>query len=382
MKMTLLTRVKVAVVALIVAGGGMAAWKLAADPPGASAAAAAQSPLDKLKPGEWYEAPDSKLSGSGVWPPQPTPPGNPAMVIRAWSGGAYDTKRDRLILHGGGHGDYAGNEIYVFDVTSFKWSRPWGPSKEIPGTQPNGPDAYPDGNPASVHSYDGLVYLPVQDRLWRGGGSLWSGSGGGTRACWFFDFDALKWERKADSLTLGVGTFARYDPVTGHIFAASDRYVVQEYDPAANTWTRRGNENMDRGEDTTSALDPEARLFVGIGNGKLNVYNIKRGTITNRQKTTGGEAIVNARGPGLAYDPVIKKIVGWAGGTSVYSLDVSTWTWTEHKAENSNSVSPTAPTRVGVFGRFQYVPSKNVYILVNDVDQNVFFYKLPAGANK
>src|SRR6266852_165861 len=148
--------------------------------------------------------------------------------------------------------------------------------------QPQGSAAYPDGNPASVHTYDGLVYLPVQDKLWRGGGSLWSGSGGGTRACWLFDFDALKWERKADSLTLGVGVFARYDPVTGHVFAASDRSILQEYDPSKNTWTQRGRDPMDRGEETTSALDPETRLFVGIGNGKLNVYNIKRGTITNR----------------------------------------------------------------------------------------------------
>jgi hypothetical protein len=366
-------------------GGGTVVWKLAvAEPPAASAASASESPLDTLKPGEWYEAPDSKLSGSGVWPPRPTPPGNPTAVIKSWSGGAYDTKRDRLILHGGGHGDYAGNELYAFDVKTFKWSRPWGPSKEFPNIaiQPNGLDVYSDGNPPSVHTYDGMVYLPVQDKLWRGGGSLWSGSGRGTRACWLFDFDTLKWERKADSPTLGVGVFARYDPVTGHVFAASDRSILQEYDPSADTWVEPVRTVMDRGEETTGAIDPEHRLFVGIGNGKLNIYNIKTRTITNRRKTTGGDAIVNARGPGLAYDPVIKRIVGWSGGTSAYSLDISTWSWTEHKAEKTNSVTPTAPTRVGVFGRFQYIPSKNVYILVNDVDQNVLFYKLSAATRQ
>src|SRR5205823_2105342 len=138
------------------------------------------------------------------------------------------------------------------------------------------------------------------------------------------DFDTMKWERKADSPALGVGAFARYDSVTGHVFAASDRSILQEYDPSTNTWTTPAKDVMDRGEETTSALDPEARLFLGIGNGKLNIYNIKTKAITNRHKTTGGEAIVNARDPGLAYDPVIKKIVGWAGGTSVYSLDIST----------------------------------------------------------
>jgi len=373
----------VAAAALILLyGGGMVTWKLALEHvPTAFAAEPPNGPLDKLMPGEWYEAPDSKLSASGVWPPQPVPPGNPTAIVRAWSGGAYDVKRDRLILHGGGHGDYAGNELYVFDIKTFKWSRPWGPSKEVPNIrlEPEGADAYSDGNPASVHSYGGLVYLPVQDKLWRGGGGLWSGSGRGTRACWLFDFDNLKWERKADSLTLGVGVFASYDPVTGHIFAASDKSILQEYNPSNNTWTQLGRDAIDRGEETTSAIDAERRLFVGIGNGKLNVYNMKTGMITNRQSTTGGEVIVNARGPGLAYDPVIKRVVGWAGGTSVYSLDISTWSWTEHKAGKSNVVVPSAPTRVGVFGRFQYIPSKNVYVLVNDTDQNVFFYKLSAG---
>jgi hypothetical protein len=79
---------------------------------------------------------------------------------------------------------------------------------------------------------------------------------------------------------------------------------------------------------------------------------------------------------------VIKRIVGWSRGTSVYSLDISTWTWTEHKAGKTNSVTPTAPTRMGVFDRFQYLPSKNVYILLNDVDQKVFFYKLSAGTKQ
>jgi len=178
--------VLIATATLMVAGGGSTVvWELVlTEAPTASAASASESPLEKLRPGEWYEAPDSKLSVSEVWPPRPTPPGDPAAIIKAWSGGTYDTKRDRLILHGGGHGDYAGNELYVFDVNTFKWSRPWGPSKEVPniGLQPDGLDVYPDGSPASVHTYDGVVYLPVQDKLWRGGGSLWSGSGRGTRA--------------------------------------------------------------------------------------------------------------------------------------------------------------------------------------------------------
>jgi hypothetical protein len=52
---------------LILTGGGTVAWKLAAvDLPAASAEPASESSLDKRKPGECYEAPDSKPSGSDV----------------------------------------------------------------------------------------------------------------------------------------------------------------------------------------------------------------------------------------------------------------------------------------------------------------------------
>ena len=297
----------------------------------APAVAPPLGPLDTLQPGEWYEAPNTKLSASGVYPPSPPPPGNPNAVVAAWSGGTFDTQRQRLILHGGGHGDYAGNELYAFDITTMTWSRPWGPSpnSDIPTTQAaESMDAYYDGNPSSVHSYDGMVYLPTQDKLWRGGGSKWSGSGGGTNAGWFFDFNSLAWERRAGSRVLGVSVVSELDPVTGHIFAFSDHDTLGEYDPVANTWTDRGFSG--HREEMTATIDPVARLMVVVaGNLGSAVWSLDLQTGAQVDRTTtGGSVILGARGgPGLVYDPVLKKIVAWAGGTSVYSLDTSTWAW-------------------------------------------------------
>ena len=39
-------------------------------------------------------------------------------VITAWSGAAADTKRNRLIIWGGGHVDYSGNEVYSLNLGS------------------------------------------------------------------------------------------------------------------------------------------------------------------------------------------------------------------------------------------------------------------------
>lgn len=47
----------------------------------------------------------------------------PLGIFVAWSGGVLDTVGERLIVLGGGHSDYFGNEVYAFDFASLKWQR-------------------------------------------------------------------------------------------------------------------------------------------------------------------------------------------------------------------------------------------------------------------
>ena len=80
--------------------------------------------------------------------------------------------------------------------------------------------------------------------------------------------------------------------------------------------------------------------------------------------------------PGLAYDPVVDKIVGWTSGPSLWTLDLETLTWAEVKPAATNKVTPSKPVGNGTYGRFRYIPSKNAYIVVNSWDTNVFVYRL------
>jgi hypothetical protein len=327
--------------------------------------------LQNLKPGEWYQVPNSHLEA--VFP-NPSAPGSPGSVMAAWSGGAVDTKRNRLFVWGGGHGDYGGNELYIFDLASLAWARTWGPTADIPpaGYQV---ETYPDGNPASRHTYDGLAYLPTQDKFWTAGGSLWSGSGAGSAGTWTFDPVAFNWERRAQCPYYGVSVFSDYDPVSKKIYHGSDKGLLAEYDPATDIWTTKAEINgLPLGEEAVGAIDPVARVFVILGNGTLMTYHLETGVVQVRT-TQGPQNVVNTRGPGLLYDPVLKKIVGFAGGSSVYSLDVATWTWEEHPAKTA-AVPDGNPDRLIAYGRFNYFPSQNLYVWVNATNQNVWLYKL------
>lgn len=345
----------------------------------------AESPIDTLSPGQWYEVPNSRLDQSGQLP-TPIPPGASgyAAIMTAWSGGVYDSKRDRLIVTGGGHADYAGNEIYAFDLTSLTWTRIWGPTPnaQIQAlTDPIG-EAYLNGDPRQVHTYNGLVYLPTQDLLWRHGGSLWSATGGGSIATWVFDFATNTWTRKSDVAGQNVPT-ATYDPVTGNVFLHKYAYLW-EYNPTSETFTRRSTQSAGYSPTAAAAIDQGTRQFVFIGDGQVYSYHLDTyPTTLVLRTTTGANEVVtnNSRRPGLAWDSAAQKLVAWNGGTAVYTLDTATWVWTKHDAAATNTVTPSAPTSGGVLGRWQYLPAHNAYVVVNAISGSVYFYRLATTAS-
>ncbi|MCX8005118.1 MAG: hypothetical protein N2688_09200 [Burkholderiaceae bacterium] len=84
-------------------------------------------------------------------------------VFIVWNGGAFApdySPYGALVCHGGGHNAYSGNEVYVFDLTTRRWSRVGAPSTYAE-SQANGDGEYPDGQPFPPHTYAGVAYLPA-----------------------------------------------------------------------------------------------------------------------------------------------------------------------------------------------------------------------------
>lgn len=99
-------------------------------------------------------------------------PGSPSKVIYAWASFAWDSARSRLVLYGGGHANYDGNEIYVFDGLTRRWSLAFHASdvRVYSGAEYVTVDG-PFHSPVSAHTYDNNGYLQVLDRFITFGGA-------------------------------------------------------------------------------------------------------------------------------------------------------------------------------------------------------------------
>ncbi len=341
---------------------------------------ASGSVLDILPPGHWYEVVDSSIEADL---------GKRPNVMEPWSSGAYDIRRERLVIFGGGHMNYSGNELYAFDVKTLQWQQLTQPSarEDISKTDP----IYADGRPSSVHTYDGLEYLPNVDRLFTSGGSIY-GTGGCSGNTWLFDFDAQPaedgWQHIADSRA-GCGMISAYDSGTGRVWYAAGSELL-EFDPLKldAPWTPHpgvfsGTFNFYM----TAAVDPGRRKLAALGGTgyggfpRVQVVDLASDPIPRAEilATTGATEIEDSDGAGFVFDPVSDRFIAWNGGGSVYALDVDAKLWTRLDPKDTNAIIPSAPEKNGTYGRFRYIPSKNAFILVNSVETgvgNVFFYKL------
>ena len=109
---------------------------------------------------------------SSVWTPADLRPlhrtsnPTPSKIILAWSSFAWDSNRATLLLYGGGHANYRGNDVYLWRGTTRMWERASLPSESTQDALGNwNAIDGADKAPASAHTYDNTVFLPGHDRL-------------------------------------------------------------------------------------------------------------------------------------------------------------------------------------------------------------------------
>ncbi|MCH9683926.1 MAG: hypothetical protein K0V04_21010 [Deltaproteobacteria bacterium] len=353
---------------------------------------AAAGPVEDLQPGHWLELANTPLIDAEKKPSDYADfNGNASAsydsyqrnlgvdaVVAAWSGGTMDIHGDRLIVWGGGHNGYGGNELYAFELDTLTWNRLTDPTVD-----PNRcAVANADGTPTSRHTYGGVTYIAHAGQLFASGGAWDCDIGGcGQDDVWTFDFNSTQWQQRSpagDAINPYCEAKSVYDPVTSHVYFHAHGWW--DYDVDADTLTARPSFN--NWDNVSMALDPINRTVVEIGDGRATMFDLdapdRMGVDLD---TTGVEVIRSASNPGLVYDDVLGRIVAWPGGPDVYSLDTATLTWEVHPPAADNVDLPSTVTASGgTYGRFGYSPARNIYILVNAVDDNVMLYKLAPGA--
>jgi len=337
-----------------------------------------------LVAGRWTEVPQSRLAAVAVSPSR----GGSIRGITAWSGGAYDTDHHRMLIWGGGHSNYSGNEVYAFDVARGKWellSHPSEPDSERTSL-------YPDGQPRSRHTYNYIEYVPTLGKLLSFGGSGPFPRGGGEFTRDISEFDASRgtWitgvRAAVPPLARGkggmIGAHARWDSKTRTIlFLPTTKGSIMQYDPGKDAW-KVGAQTSHVRAHGTAAIDPVRRELVLIGASRDTPPQFKRWNIDKLGAeedltllSTGDKAMETAYGPGFDYHSPSGCLVAWSGGPDIYLLNLSTLAWKRVSPDSASPAPAAESNKTGTYGRFRYDEGLDVFVLINGVEENVFLYR-------
>ncbi len=313
-------------------------------------------------------------------------------VIDCWNGGALATgygAKGALIIWGGGHAGYYGNEVYAFDLATQQWSRltnPY-PNPVFPVTD----GIWPDGTPSVPHTYGMVGYDPNTNSfatmLVQTSNNFYL-----TAIPMFFDLGTKKWRRAPQSpKNVVYGGWTAYDAKrdawwmeggdSGGVFA---RYSMNG-DGTNGTWSNWPANFSSL--DSMAAIDPDDDVLVVTDFGKgPNLYGID---LTNPSAapvalTQGGSPPTRDGREGWEWSTLRHAFIYWRSGADVYEVKLTggtwatgTWTWIK-LTSSANTIAPTDPSP-GVYNRFRLARygTDEYGVVVNDINGPVYAFRLP-----
>jgi chitodextrinase len=375
----------------------------------------------------WQQLPNTQLQS--VCPPngfglevsdnQPYPfSANCHSVFDAWSGGIADTTRNRLLIWGGGHVDYGGNELYSLNLTANPVTLTRLTDPSLPVYDSNAlpcPTTLSNGRPNIRHTTNSLAYMASVDRMFAFGGGVACGNGYHYDDTWTLNLSAINntglsgWlamdpvAQCTGCLNMYVNpangpaddywwSVVDYDPNTQNVFMFHSTMLIQ-YNYTTNSYKNLANlavptEMVGAG----GVIDPKRKLFIIMGNdswvpGSSSVHHLGVIDISGNDPTyayqdwtsqvTGCDALTTAIYPGLAYDSVADRTVGWpSGGNDVYLFNPDTKSCQVQSYPNGPVGPPSGATTDGIFGRFRYFPGLNEFAVVPNTNQNAYLLQL------
>ncbi len=355
-------------------------------------------PIDEQEPdnppivtsGEWSSVPNTKLQDLN---PCPTDDCSYSAnlgfssIIEAWCGGVFDPIGNRMLIWGGGHQGYYGNDMYAFDLDTSTWSQIIPPSNYAATSNDESLGRYPDGRPIARHTYGNMAFVASENTFLATGAYGISPSGNGDNRFWALDLSlpGPEWSEKTASESIGsmTASYATYNPIDKMVYyhkGSSGRFY--KYDIKTDTHTYLTQKPVQIY--AASAMDTKRNKLLILGGSSGNqafVWDLNSSipssenlmNNTNFQNSLGAE-LANDSQFGLAYDASKDRFVAWKNGKTVYVINPETYEVV--KTVPSGEVNPGDPVSNGTYGRFRYAPSIEAFVLVNRIDQDIFIFKL------
>lgn len=250
--------------------------------------------------------------------------------LLAYSGMAIDAKGGRLLLFGGGHNDYWGNEVRAFDLVKHEWSKLTEPTPrsryfETRFDWDNTPGMFPDLRlPVSRHTYDAVEFLDHAGVMFAAGSSTFSG--GANEGLW------------------NVYTRGAVGPNRDKGWGSLDVWL---FDPKQKTWTyRRPPAEMGDGGNLC-AYCPDSKRLVVMRTGSWGGFRGPMLYDVDRDRWEPTKAMSAARKPNTgihqtaAYDAKRRRVYlvgGSVPADALWAYDVATDAWRELRPRDGSKV--------------------------------------------
>lgn len=358
-----------------------------------------------MAPGTWAAISHNKIedvdpandpAANPNYPNTPTWNGNngPSCIIECWNGGALATglgAKGSLIIWGGGHNGYFGNEVYAFDLDTQAWSRLSNPYPNIVFPVTDG--IWPDGSPSVPHTYGFAGYHPatnsftvVQTELNNLGGYV-------APVPVFFDLTTKRWRRgPRNSQHLQYGGWSVYDASRDAWWAeggdSGGAFVMYSMNGNGTTGSWTNYPAKFSALDAMAQRDPVNDIIVltrfGSGGTTMHGIDLKNPAGAPVTLTQGGAPPSREGRHGWEWSARRGAFIYWRRGGDVYQVKLSgndwrtgTWTWTKITS-TTNSVVPQDPSP-GIYNRFRLAGygSTEVAVVVNSTSGAVYAFRLP-----
>ena len=342
--------------------------------------------MNGLAVGAWFQIPGTALSNVS---PSPVPPGNtgPQSKVQTWNSFVVDTRTSKVYsVAGGGHNDYAGNEVNELDLEADQpaWVQKLAPTPS--GSLTNCQSYYADGRPTSRHSYYGVTLDIVNDRIMLFGGAPWCTGGGFHSAVSSYNIGSNTYSGAGthpgivnQGIATGEGGAAyALNPLTGDVYKAMFSNYAK-WSRAGNSWSTINATGGPNGHETMSAMDTKLGRILYVGGASSNDHHVLRiDNNTFSAITLNGPSaasIAGAEKGALVYvEPVDRFFVrlAAAGGT-VYMIDPATFEVTTLATTGGGAIPGT---QNGPYNKFLYVPRLGGAIYVPSYSGNAWFLRL------